>query len=151
MSAFGDLLAGEAAQRAANYNAALMDRDAKVQEQEAEQGYKIFQQYDLPRFDYYASKQTGALNVALAGAGVERGMGTAYELALENEIMIQTDRDMLKYNAEVAKDRQYNEAIMTRAAAQAERYRGRVAKRASYFQAASSLLTDYSNYKNIRS
>jgi len=150
MSAFGDLLAGQAAQRAANYNANLMDRDAKVQEQYAENAYKVYENYDLPRFDYYAEKQTGALNVALAGAGIERGMGTAYELALENEIMIQTDRDMMKYNAQMARDQANNEAIMTRAAAQVERYRGRVAKTASYFQAASSLLTDYNNLQTAR-
>lgn len=142
MSAFGDLLAGQAAQRAANYNANLMDRDAKVQEQYAENTYKVFQNYDLPRFDYYAAKQKGALDVSIAGAGVEYS-GSAYQLALENQIMIDTDRDMMTYNAEVAKDQSLNQAIMTRASAQVERYRGRVAKTASYFQAASSLLTDY--------
>lgn len=149
MSAFGDLLAGQAAQRAANYNASLMERDAKVQEQYAENTYKVFQNYDLPRFDYYAAKQKGALDVSIAGAGVEYS-GSAYQLALENQIMIDTDRDMMTYNAEVARDQAMNDAIMTRASAQVERYRGRVAKTASYFQAASSLLTDYNNVQTAR-
>ena len=143
MSFFGDLLQGQAAQKASSYNAALLDRDAKVQEQQAEQGYKIYEQYDLPRFDYYAEKQQGALRTSILGSGVEFS-GSAYELALENQIMIDTDRDMLKYNAEIAKEQQLNNAIMTRAEANVERFRGRVAKKASYFQAAGSLLRDAS-------
>lgn len=143
MSFFGDLLQGQAAQKASSYNAALLDRDAKLQEQQAEQGYKVYEQYDLPRFDYYAEKQQGALRTSILGSGVEFS-GSAYELALENQIMIDTDRDMLKYNAEIAKEQQLNNAIMTRAEANVERFRGRVAKKASYFQAAGSLLRDAS-------
>jgi hypothetical protein len=143
MSFFGDLLAGDAAAKASNYNAGLLERDAKLTEQQAEQGYKVFQQYDLPRFDYYAEKQKGALQTSFAGAGVEFS-GSAYSLALENQIMIDTDRDMMQYNAEIARDQGLNDAIMQRAEANIERYRGRVAKTASYFKAASSLLTDAS-------
>lgn len=143
MSFFGDLLAGDAAAKASNYNAGLIERDAKLTEQQAEQGYKVFQQFDLPRFDYYAEKQKGALQTSFAGAGVEFS-GSAYSLALENLIMIDTDRDMMQYNAEIARDQGLNDAIMQRAEANIERYRGRVAKTASYFKAASSLLTDAS-------
>lgn len=143
MSFFGDLLAGDAAAKASNYNAGLIERDAKLTEQQAEQGYKVFQQFDLPRFDYYAEKQKGALQTSFAGAGVEFS-GSAYSLALENLIMINTDRDMMQYNAEIARDQGLNDAIMQRAEANIERYRGRVAKTASYFKAASSLLTDAS-------
>jgi hypothetical protein len=50
--------------------------------------------------------------------------------------MIDTDRDMMQYNAEIAREAGLNEAIMQRAEANVERFRGRVAKRASYFQAA---------------
>ena len=143
MSFFGDLLAGDAAAKASNYNAGLLERYALLTERQAEQGYKVFQQYDLPKFDYYAEKQKGALEVSFAGAGVEFS-GSAYSLALENQIMIDTDRDMMQYNAEIARDQGLNDAIMQRAEANVERYRGRVAKTASYFRAASSLLTDAS-------
>ena len=47
---------------------------------------------------------------------------------------------MLKYNAEVARDQKYNDAINARAEASIERFRGKVAKRASYFAAGQSLL-----------
>jgi len=149
MSFFGDLIAGQGAAKASNYNASLLERDAKVQEQNAEQGYKVFQQYDLPRFDYYAEKQQGAIEVSQAGSGVEIGTGSAYQIALENQIMIDTDRDMMQYNAEIARDQKLNAAIMQRAEANVERFRGKVAKKASYFQAVGSLLGDYQTLQGL--
>jgi len=142
MSFFGDLLAGDAANKASKYNASLMERDAKITEQNAEQGYKVFQQYDLPRFDYYARKQAGTIKSQILASGAEFS-GSAYAIALENQIMVDTDKDMMQYNAEIRKEAGLNDAIMKRAEANVERYRGRVAKTASYFKAASSLLTDY--------
>jgi hypothetical protein len=142
MSFFGDLIAGQGAAKASNYNASLLERDAKVQEQNAQQAYRVFEQYDLPRFNYYAEKQQAALRTSTLGSGVEYS-GSALAIALENQIMIDTDRDMMQYNAEIAKEAGLNQAIMTRAEANVERFRGRVAKRASYFQAAGSLLGDY--------
>jgi hypothetical protein len=146
MSFFGDLIAGQGAAKAANYNASLLERDAKVTEQNAEQGYKVFQEYDLPRFDYYAEKQQAALRTSTLGSGVEYS-GSALAIALENQIMIDTDRDMMQYNAEIQREAGLNQAIMQRAEANVERFRGRVAKRASYFQAAGSLLGDYQTLK----
>ena len=142
MSFFGDLIAGQGAAKASNYNASLLERDAKVQEQNAQQAYRVFEQYDLPRFDYYATKQQDALRTSTLGSGVEYS-GSALAIALENEIMIATDRDMMQYNAEIQREAGLNQAIMQRAEANVERFRGRVAKRASYFQAAGSLLGDY--------
>lgn len=145
MSFFGDLLAGQAAQKASNYNAQLMERDALVKEQNAKQGYQVFTTYDLPRFNYDTKRQQSTLQNQLAGSGVEIGTGTAFDIVAENQFLIDTDRDMAQYNAEIARDRQLNEAIMTRASANVERFRGRVAKKASYFKAAGSLLTTGKN------
>jgi len=142
MSFFGDLIAGQGAAKASNYNASLLERDAKVQEQNAQQAYRVFEQYDLPRFDYYATKQQDALRTSTLGSGVEYS-GSALAIALENEIMIATDRDMMQYNAEIQREAGLNQAIMQRAEANVERFRGRVAKKASYFKAAGSLLGDY--------
>ncbi|MAV39829.1 MAG: hypothetical protein CML12_04550, partial [Puniceicoccaceae bacterium] len=70
MSFFGDLLAGQAAQKASNYNAQLMERDALVKEQNAKQGYQVFTTYDLPRFNYDTKRQQSTLQNQLAGSGV---------------------------------------------------------------------------------
>ena len=139
MSFFGDLMGGKAAQKAANYNAALLDRDAKIKEQEAKAGYAVYTKFDLPRFNDNADKLRGQINTTYATSGVELS-GTPLEVLFENELNLERDRDMMKYNAEVARDQKYNDAINLRAEANIERYRGKVAKKVSYYQAGQSLL-----------
>ena len=58
----------------------------------------------------------------------------------ENQLNFERDRDMMRYNAEVARDQKYNDAINARAEANMERFRGKVAKKASYYAAGQSLL-----------
>ena len=140
MSFFGALAGGKAAQQAANYNAALRDRDAKIKEQEAKAGYAVYTKFDLPRFNDNADKLTGQIKTSYATSGVELS-GTPLEVLFENELNLERDRDMLLYNAEVARDQKYNEAINTRAEANIERFRGNVARKVSYYQAGQSLLT----------
>ena len=67
--------------------------------------------------------------------------GSALEVLFENSLNMERDRDMLKYNAEVARDQTYNDAINARAEAAIERFRGKVAKKASYYAAGQSLLS----------
>tara|TARA_R110001632_G_scaffold44531_1_gene113120 strand:- start:720 stop:1160 length:441 start_codon:yes stop_codon:yes gene_type:complete len=146
MSFFGDLMAGKAAQNAANYNAALGDRNAKIKEQEAKAGYAVYTKFDLPRFNDNAEKLTGAINTNYASSGVERS-GTVFDVLFENELRLETDRDMLKYNAEVVKQQKENDAINLRAEADIERYRGKVRRKVSYFQAGQSLLNFGSQFQ----
>ena len=70
----------------------------------------------------------------------KKGYDVSGEVLFENSLNMERDRDMLKYNAEVARDQRYNDAINTRAEANIERFRGSVAKRASYYAAGQSLL-----------
>ena len=62
------------------------------------------------------------------------------DVLFENELRLETDRDMMQYNAEVAKQQKENDAINLRAEADIERYRGKVARKVSYFKAGQSLL-----------
>ena len=140
MSFFGDLMGGRAAQQAANYNAALMERDAQIKEQEAKQGYAVYTKFDLPRFNANAEKLRGQIVTNYATSGVAYS-GSVLETLMENELNLEIDRDMMKYNAEVARDQKYNEAINQRAEANIERYRGKVARKVSYYQAGQSLLS----------
>ena len=148
MSFFGDLMGGKAAQKAANYNAALLDRDAKIKEQEAKAGYAVYTKFDLPRFNDNADKLRGQINTTYATSGVELS-GTPLEVLFENELNLEIDRDMMQYNAEVARDQKYNDAINLRAEANIERYRGAVAKKVSYYQAGQSLLTTATSLKTL--
>jgi len=139
MSFFGDIIGGKAANKAAQFNAGLLENDAIIKEQEAKQGYAVYTKFDLPRFNDNAEKLTGAIRTNYATSGVESS-GTVLEVLFENELQLETDRDMMKFNATVAKQQKENDAINLRAEADIERYRGKVAKKVSYYQAGQSLL-----------
>ena len=140
MSFFGALIGGKAAQQAANYNAALMERDAQIKEQEAKQGYAVYTKFYLPRFNANAEKLRGQIVTNYATSGVAYS-GSVLETLMENELNLEIDRDMMKYNAEVARDQKYNEAINQRAEANIERFRGKGARKVSYYEAGQSLLS----------
>ena len=140
MSFFGDIFGGKAAQAAANYNAKIMERNAKIKEQEAEQIMSVHNNYSLPRFDKTIEEIQGQTRVAYLSSGATMS-GTALEAMYANELNLQTDRDILTYNAENARDQKENEAIQMRADADLARWRGKVAKKASYYAAGQSLLS----------
>ena len=116
MSFFGALIGGKAAEGAANFNAGLLENDAKIKEQEAKAGYAVYTKFDLPRFNDNADRMRGEINTMYATSGVESS-GTVLEVLFENELNLQRDRDMMLFNAEVARDQKYNEAINLRAEA----------------------------------
>ena len=51
MSFFGDIFAGKSQQAAANYNAKILERNAKIDEQRAEQLMSVHNEYSLPKFE----------------------------------------------------------------------------------------------------
>ena len=139
MSFFGDVIGGKAADRASQFNQGLLNRDALIAEQEAKAGYAVYTNYDLPRFNDNADKLIGEIVTNYATSGVERS-GTVLDVLFENEYQLETDRDMMEYNATIAKQQKENEAINLRAEGRIARYRGKVAKQVGYFNAGQSLL-----------
>ena len=139
MSFFGDIFAGKAEQKAAEYNASIIENNKKIKEQEAKQIMSVHNNYNLPRFDATIEQIQGATTTNYATSGVELS-GTVVEALYAQELELQTDRDIMTFNAENARDTKENEAIMMQAEADLQRYRGKVAKKASYFAAGQSLL-----------
>jgi hypothetical protein len=139
MSFFGDIYAGKAAQAAANYNAQIMERNAQMKEQEAKQIMSVHNDYSLPKFDKTVEEIQGQTTVAYLSSGVAYS-GSVLESLYQQELELETDRDIMQYNAENARDQKYNEAIQDRADADMSRWRGKVAKKASYYAAGQSLL-----------
>jgi hypothetical protein len=139
MSFFGDIFAGKAEQKAANYNASIIENNKKIKEQEAKQIMSVHNNFNLPRFDATVEQIQGATTTSYATSGVELS-GTVVEALYAQELELQTDRDIMTFNAENARDTAENEAIMMQAEADLQRYRGKVAKKASYFAAGQSLL-----------
>jgi len=140
MSFFGDLYAGKAAQKAAEHNAKIIENNKKIKLQEAKQIMSVHNDFNLPRFDKTVQEIQGATTTNYASSGVELS-GTVVEALYQNELELQTDRDVMTFNAENARDTKENEAIMLQAEADLQRFRGKVAKKASYFAAGQSLLT----------
>ena len=142
MSFVGDLITGQSQKKIANANAALLERDAIVTRQRAEQGYKVYEKFDLPQIYALETKSVGDIRTGYAIRGVTEE-GTGYRVLMDNALNFERDRDMLKYNALVKKEQLENEAVMKRAEARVERYRGQVAQTVSYFKAGQSLLGNY--------
>ena len=141
MSFVGDLITGQSQKKIANANAALLERDAIVTRQRAEQGYKVYEKFDLPQIYALETKSVGDIRTGYAIRGVTEE-GTGYRVLMDNALNFARDRDMLEYNALVKKEQLDNAAVMKEAEARVERYRGRVAETISYFRAGSSLLGD---------
>jgi hypothetical protein len=139
MSFFGDIFAGKSQQAAANYNAKILERNAKIDEQRAEQIMSVHNEYSLPKFDKTVEQIQGKTTVAYLSSGATMS-GTVLEALYDQELELQRDRDNLTYNAENARDQAYNDAIQKRADADLSRWRGKVAKKASYYAAGQSLL-----------
>ena len=140
MSFFGDIFGGKSQQMAANYNAMVMERNAKIKKQEAEQIMSVHNSYSLPKFDKTIDQIQGQTTVAYLSSGATYS-GTVIEALYNNELELQRDKDIMLYNAENARDKKENEAIQMRADADLARWRGKVAKKASYYAAGQSLLT----------
>ena len=142
MSFVGDLITGQSQKKIANANAALLERDAIVTRQRAEQGYKVYEKFDLPQIYALETKSVGDIRTGYAIRGVTEE-GTGYRVLMDNALNFERDRDMLEYNALVKKEQLENQAVMKRAEARVERYRGQVAETVSYFKAGASLLGNY--------
>ena len=140
MSFFGDIFAGKSQNAAMQYQAKIDERNAKIKDQEAKQIMSIHNEYTVPKFDKTIEEIQGKTRVAYAGGGADMS-GTVLTSLYEQELELQTDKDIMQFNAENARDTKENEAIQLRADADLARWRGKVAKKASYYAAGASLLS----------
>jgi len=148
MSFFGDLFAGKAEQAAANYNARIIEMNKKIKDDEAYQIMSVHNNFNLPKFDKTVEEIQGTTKVNYLKSGVTLS-GTPLESLYSNALELETDRDIMTYNAENARDTKINEGIMMQADADLQRWRGKVAKKRSYYEAGSSLLSDAGTTKTI--
>ena len=139
MAFIGALFAGKAAQRATEYNASIIENNKKIKEMEAKQIMSVHNNFNLPKFDKTVQEIQGTTKVSYLKRGVVLE-GTPVEALYANALELETDRDILNYNAVNARDTKINEGIMLQAEADLERWRGKVARKRSYFEAGESLL-----------
>jgi hypothetical protein len=139
MSFFGDIFAGKSQYEASKFNARIIERNAKIKDQEAKQIMSVHNEYSLPKFDKTIEEIQGKTTTAYLTSGVELS-GSVLDALYSQQLELDRDRDIMIYNAENAVDRAENEAIQMRADADLARWRGKVAKKASYYAAGQSLL-----------
>ena len=139
MSFFGDIFAGKSQYEASKFNARIIERNAKIKDQEANQIMSVHNEYSLPKFDKTIEEIQGKTTTAYLTSGVELS-GSVLDALYSQQLELDRDRDIMIYNAENAVDRAENEAIQMRAEADLARWRGKVAKKASYYAAGQSLL-----------
>ena len=140
MSFFGDIFAGKSQNAAMQYQARIDERNAKIKDQEAKQIMSVHNEYSVPKFDKTIEQIQGKTRVAYLSSGATQS-GTVLDALYEQELELQTDKDIMQFNAENARDTKENEAIQLRADADLARWRGKVAKKASYYAAGASLLS----------
>ena len=139
MSFFGDIFAGKSQYEASQFNAKIIERNKKIKEQEAKQIMSVHNEYSLPKFDKTIEEIQGKTTTAYLTSGVELS-GSVLDALYSQQLELDRDRDIMIYNAENAVDRAENEAIQMQAEADLARWRGKVAKKASYYAAGQSLL-----------
>ena len=139
MSFFGDIFAGKSQYEASKFNARIIERNAKIKDQEAKQIISVHNEYSLPKFDKTIEEIQGKTTTAYLTSGVELS-GSVLDALYSQQLELDRDRDIMIYNAENAVDRAENEAIQMQAEADLARWRGKVAKKASYYAAGQSLL-----------
>ena len=139
MSFFGDIFAGKSQYEASKFNARIIERNAKIKDQEAKQIMSVHNEYSLPKFDKTIEEIQGKTTTAYLTSGVELS-GSVLDALYSQQLELDRDRDIMIYNSENAVDRAENEAIQMRAEADLAKWRGKVAKKASYYAAGQSLL-----------
>ena len=139
MSFFGDIFAGKSQYEASQFNAKIIERNKKIKDQEAKQIMSVLNEYSLPKFDKTIDEIQGKTTTAYLTSGVELS-GSVLDALYSQQLELDRDRDIMIYNAENAVDRAENEAIQMQAEADLARWKGKVAKKASYYAAGQSLL-----------
>ena len=139
VSAIGSIQQGRAANQAAQYNAAVMDRNAVIQSNNAilarQQGVSASEQQ---RKD--AARKMGAMRAGYAASGVQME-GSPLEVLGASAAAAELDTLNTVYNGELKARGLENDAQGLRETANLDRMRGKNAQTQGYFNAASSLLT----------
>jgi hypothetical protein len=122
---------GQSAQNIANYNAAVMEREAKAKEQKA--------RFEQRRQAEAAARKRSELKLWQAGTG---GRGTEL-LAEEQAAELELENLMIGYEGDVAAARARSQAEIDRLQGRLSYQKGKGQKKASYISAGSTLLTGF--------
>jgi len=95
------------------YNQAINERNALILEGQADQ-IEAKAEFDIAQFEKNFTKIEGQTKVALAKSGVVMDSGSAYNIQLSNAYEAQLQKELIKYNSQVAVANKMEEANFAR-------------------------------------
>ena len=124
---------GKTNQKSFNRSAEVLEGQATQIEQKAE--------FDIAQFNKTYQKVKGETTVALAKSGVQVGTGSAYNVALSNAIEAKLQKNLIRYNSQVAAANKREEASFARIKGNIARQEARLAQIGTIASAGTTLLT----------
>ena len=150
ITASSQLAAGKAAQKTANYNASINERNAKAAEIRAENIARTTE-FALQRSRKKFQKLNDRTQMAVRGNGWLASTGTPLKMLLQNAMNFEEDVAAQRYESEIKKQEQFEIATNQRLQGQLQRMQGKVAREISKTQALGTLLSGgsqaYTTYK----
>jgi len=131
--------AGKQAEATAQFNAAQMNRDAQLAEQDALRVQEVAE-FDLNRFRRSIRTLQSDVRHGYAKSGVDISEGTPLDILEENYKMAKDDEYLIQYDADVRKAALHNQAEGARFQAKAEIQMGKYAKLGAKYKAIGTLL-----------
>ena len=146
----GQLAAGKAAQKAANYNASVNERNAQAREIQAENIARTTE-FSIQRSREKFQRLNDRTQMAVRGNGWLASTGTPLKMLLQNAMNFEEDVAVQRYESEVKKQEQFEIATNQRLQGQLQKMQGKIAREVSKTQALGTLLSGgsqaYTTYK----
>nr|BAR32206.1 internal virion protein B-like protein [uncultured Mediterranean phage uvMED] len=143
IAAAGSIAAAKQASAMGKYNQQVQERNAQIAEQEKEVLEKRLE-FDLARFDQDVQKLQGETRVGILKSGVVLS-GTGLNILRYNAEQAEKEKNVMKYNSQVAQSQAIEKANFARIQGSLARQRGRAAATAYYLKAGTSLLRGANN------
>jgi len=150
ITASSQLAAGKAAQKTANYNASINERNARAAEIQAENIARTTE-FALQRSRKKFQKLNDRTQMAVRGNGWLATTGTPLKMLLQNAMNFEEDVAVQRLQSEIKKQQQFEIATNQRLQGQLQSMQGRIAREVSKTQAVGTLLSGgsqaYATYK----
>lgn len=133
--------AARQASAAGKYNQDIANRNAEIKEQEAE----IIEQqkeFDITKFDQQFEKLQGETKTKILFSGAELS-GSGLRILRANAEQAEIEKDIIEYNANINKQRKFEEANFARMQGNIARQQARSTELGYYGQAGMSLLRGF--------
>jgi len=132
---------GKFNQRVNNRNALILEGQADQIEAKAE--------FDIAQFEKNFTKVEGQTKVALASSGVQIGSGSAANIMLSNAYEAQLQKELIKYNSQVASANKMEEANFARISGQMARNQSKLAQIQTVAQTGSNIYSMMNKGKTV--